>query len=85
MPEVKFDIPEGLLLSLNESASEFSHDVRLFSALHLFKLHKLSLGKAAELAGMNKYDFMLKLSENEIPVVDYDPEELDRELDRFKI
>lgn len=84
MPEIKFNISNELLLSLNESVDELSRDVRLFSAMHLFKLHKLSIGKAAELAGINKYEFMLKLSENNIPVVDYDPSELDTELNRFQ-
>ena len=82
MPEI--NISNELLLSLNESVDELSRDVRLFSAMHLFKIHKLSIGKAAELAGINKYGFMLKLSENDIPVVDYDPSELDTELNRFQ-
>ena len=84
MPEIRFDVSDDLLLSLNENTSELSRDVRLFSAMYLFKLHKLSIGKAAELAGINKFEFMVKLSENDIPVVDYDHSELDTELNRFQ-
>ena len=47
MASVQFEIPEEILHALNESVTEFTLQMRLFTALQLFKKHKLSLGKAA--------------------------------------
>lgn len=84
MASVRFEIPEEILYALNESVTEFTLQMRLFTALQLFKNHKLSLGKAAELAGMNKDQFILELDRNEVPLIDYNPDELEEEMARFE-
>jgi predicted HTH domain antitoxin len=45
-----------------------------------FQEKLLSLGKATELSGLSKWDFIEYLSENGVPVVDYDDVEIDREF-----
>ena len=50
-------------------------------ALEYYKAKVLSLGKAAEFSGLSKWDFIDYLSENEIPVVDHDENELFREFE----
>jgi predicted HTH domain antitoxin len=80
---INFEIPKDILNSLNASADEFVAQMRLFAALHLFKTHKLTLGKAAELAGINKEHFVLELDRHEIPLIDYDANELVLELGAF--
>ena len=52
-------------------------------AIKLYDDEVLSLGRAAELAGMNRIDFMNLLGEMGIPVVRYAPGELQEELKRF--
>jgi predicted HTH domain antitoxin len=84
MTNVRFEIPEEILYTLNESLSEFTSQVRLFTALQLFNRHKLSLGKAAVLAGLDREQFMVELDRYEIPMIDYDPDELEEELKRFE-
>ena len=81
--EICFTIPEDILNSLNQNINEFTRQSRLFTALHLFKTHKLSFGKAAELAGISKDDFLIELDKNEIDFIAYDPSELEAELERF--
>jgi len=81
---VRIEIPEEILYALNENITEFTLQMRLFTALQLFKKHKLSLGKASNLAGMDKDQFMLELDRNEIPLIDYNPDELKEELARFE-
>jgi predicted HTH domain antitoxin len=44
----------------------------------------LSLGRAAELSGLSKWDFIEYLSDNDVPVVDYDQDEIIRELEAAK-
>ncbi|MEA3385444.1 MAG: UPF0175 family protein [Thermodesulfobacteriota bacterium] len=46
-----------------------------------FKEKVLSLGKVAELSGLSKWDFIEYLSDNDVPVVDYDQDEITRELE----
>lgn len=81
--EIKFEISEKILNSLNQSSSEFTEQSRLFTALYLFKKHKLTFGQAAELAGLPKVYFLAELEKNEIDFIDYDPGELKEELKRF--
>ena len=83
LQKVSFSVPEQIIFSLNENINEFTDNVRLFSALQFFKMHKLSLGKAAELANMDKYVFIQQLGRFKIPVIDYEPDELEKELERF--
>ena len=52
---------------------------KLAVAIYLYLCKKISLGKAAELAGMSKWDFMELLSRLGIPIVNYPPEELEDE------
>jgi len=82
--QISFEISEGILEVLNESRDQFVRQVRLFTALQLFKSHKLSIGKAAELAGMSKDRFLIELDNHTIALIDYEPAELEQELERFE-
>lgn len=81
--EVRFEIPEDILDNLNQNMNEFTQQLRLSTALQLLRNHKLSFGKAAELAGISRDDFLLELDKNEIDFISYDPSELEAELERF--
>jgi len=56
-------------------------DSRRFLALHYYADHVLSLGKAAKLADMNLWDFTAFLSQNNVPVIDLDADELAAEYE----
>jgi predicted HTH domain antitoxin len=73
---ISFSIKENLLLSLRESQEEFTQDLRFLSALMLYRKNRLSLGKAAELAGCSKLDFIEKLKLENEPVFDYNADEM---------
>ncbi len=77
-------VPSEILLFLNKDINEFSLDMKLYTAMQLFREHKLSLGKAAELALMDKTKFMYHLNQNKISVIDYNPNELQNELNVFE-
>lgn len=51
-------------------------------AIKLYEAGRVSLGKAAEIAGYSKRAFIELLSQQQIPVVNYSPEELEREVTR---
>lgn len=81
MTELKLNIPEDILYTLNETKSGFVKMMKLYAAMELYKEQKLSMGKAAELAEMNKTDFMFKLGEYGIPVINYDVDDFLEEVE----
>ncbi|MBI4746687.1 MAG: UPF0175 family protein [Deltaproteobacteria bacterium] len=81
---MEFSVTEDILLALNEKPAEFLKDMRTFAAIKFFEIGKLSLGKAAELAEMNKLDFMELLSKHRISVYNYPPEELEEDLNNIQ-
>ncbi len=81
--QISFEIPVGLLHTLNQSQDEFAAQVRLWTAMQLFQARKLTLGQAIELAALSHDQFLLELDRRQIPLIDYDPAELENELTRF--
>ncbi len=82
--EIYFQIPLNILSSLNQNKDEFVRQSRLYTAIELFKAHKLSSGQAAKLAGMGQFEFWMELGKLKIPLIDYEPAELEAELEAFK-
>lgn len=52
-------------------------------AVHLFDEEQISLGKAAQLAGMDRVEFARHLAQLNIPVIRTDAGELERDLAAF--
>lgn len=73
---VSFTVNDDILLALRENAQEFTRDMRFFSALTWYRKNKLSLGKAAELAGYSKLDFIERMKLENEPIFDYDEQEI---------
>ncbi len=48
------NVSDSIIMALNENKDDFLMKMKLFTAVEYFKEEKLSLGKAAELADMNK-------------------------------
>ena len=69
-----------ILASLKVGINDLIQYMRLTASIAYFQDKKLSLGKAAELAGMNRLSFMDILSRQGIVIFDYDESELRTEL-----
>lgn len=76
MIDISFSVKEDILFSLQETQEEFTKEVLLLSALLFYRKGKLSLGKAAELAGYNRMDFIQKLQEEQEYLFDYSETEM---------
>ncbi len=63
MCEVTMTIPAHSLLALNLAPEQMGDELRLAAAIKLYEVGRLSSGAAAELAGVPKPLFMLKLGE----------------------
>lgn len=73
---ISFSVKADILLSLKENAEEFTQNLRFLSALMLYRKNRLSLGKAAELAGYTKLDFIDKLKSENEAVFDFNEQEM---------
>jgi prevent-host-death family protein len=58
-------------------------DVHVAVAVRLYQNDIVSLGRAASIAAMSTSEFINRLAALNIPVVNYSPEELDREIASF--
>lgn len=81
---ISFPVNQGILTSLKETKDEFTRDVLLLSAILFYRKRKLSLGKAAELAGYSKVDFIQKLQSEKEYIFDYSDAEIDDIFDDVK-
>ncbi|SLM30429.1 conserved hypothetical protein [Desulfamplus magnetovallimortis] len=75
--DISFPIKENILLSIKGTKDEFTNEVKYLSALYFYRKGRLSLGKAAELAGYTKIDFIEKLQKEKEHIFDYNEEEID--------
>jgi predicted HTH domain antitoxin len=74
-------LPGEIRQMLNRTPEELARDVRLYSALMLFRLGKLSSGAAAEMAGLPRVVFLDLCAEYDIPVTQITGEDLRREIE----
>jgi predicted HTH domain antitoxin len=65
---ITIDFPSDILLALNENENEFKKNIKISLAIRLYQLEKLTIGKAAQLCGLSRFDFETLLSENGIPI-----------------
>lgn len=80
MAMMTIEVPDKLLAELKRSPEEVSRDVRLAAAIEWFRRGLVSQGKAAELAGVARADFIDELAARRIPVVAVDLNELRAEI-----
>lgn len=73
-------VPDEVRSMLNRTPEEFTGDVRLYAALMLFWLGKLSSGAAAELAGLPRVMFLDRCVDYRLPVSNVTSADLQQEL-----
>lgn len=74
--EVKIQIPQEVIINLHKSAKDVVEDIKQQAAIRYYKKRVLSLGKASELAGMNRLEFIDYLRFNDEVIFDCTEEEL---------
>ena len=75
MCRVAVDIPEEVLFDIKMSEADAGAFARQLVAIGLYVQKKVSLGYAAQVAEMQKADFMRLLGENQISIFRFDNEE----------
>lgn len=81
MERIILEIPEEVLISLKETPSELSRDIRMLAAVKFYQMGKLSSGRAAQLAGVSRISFLQALSLYGASIFDLTPEELKQDIE----
>lgn len=72
--------PDDLLRSLQETPEEFEAEARLLLAVKLFELGRISTGRAVELAGLPRTEFLGALHRFKVSPFSDDADELSRDV-----
>jgi predicted HTH domain antitoxin len=80
MQTLSIPYSDDLLLSTGQSKETLEQHLRFLLAVKLFELGRLSAGKAAQLCGMGKLQFMEEIGRMDIPVINLDDIQIQDEL-----
>jgi predicted HTH domain antitoxin len=83
-PETKqavISYPAGIPQILKLSEREFANEIRFLAAAKLFELGRLTSGKAARLAEMDRVTFLYELGRIGVPAINLRDEEIDAEIE----
>jgi predicted HTH domain antitoxin len=78
--ELKIKYPVGFEHAVHMTKEEMEQHIRLMAALKMFELGKISSGKAAELAGMSRAEFLEACGRYRISIFNYPDEEIGEEI-----
>lgn len=84
MASVTIQIPDELPSSLHRLPSELEQDVKLAAAIDWYRQGLISQGRAAEIAGVPRADFLEALAERKVDIVQVEPDELEQEAKRAR-
>lgn len=63
---IAVDVPESVLLAERTDERAFAQELRMLASVKLYELGRLSSGRAAELAGMSRVEFLLALERYQV-------------------
>lgn len=82
MATVTLDLPPDVFSALRKSPAEFVREMRIAAAIYWYSRGEVSQGKAAEVAGMTRVEFLDELARRKVDAFVVDEDDLRRELER---
>ena len=80
MKTVPIQLPETVFSALRKNTEEFVQEMRIAAAVKWYELGEISQGKAAEIAGLTRAEFINALSRYRVDFMQYTTEELTEEI-----
>ena len=81
MTTITIEVPDDAFSALRRSPEEFAREMRLAAAIHWYSRGSISQGKAAEIAGLDRTDFLFALAHAEVDAFQVTAEELKEEVE----
>jgi predicted HTH domain antitoxin len=81
MATLIIEYPDELLVSLKETKEGLTRELKLAAAVKLYEIGKLSSGKAAKLAGMDRVSFLKTLGKYRVSISTVEEVEEDVRVD----
>ena len=77
---LNIEVESDILLTFNQKPKEFSNELKFWAAVSMYWFDKISLARAASLAGYHRYDFEKLLSKLNLPISKLTDEDAEKEI-----
>lgn len=81
MTTVTIDLPDTVFSALRLAPNEFVREMRIAAAVQWYAQEKISQEKAAEVAGLNRVEFLEELHRRKVPAIQVTLDELKNEIE----
>ena len=88
MLSITLDVPKEIAVPLSVSgynSEKLTKEARELIAVSFFERSILSLGQAAKIAELHMWDFIQLLNQKDIPIAEYEDEEIQQELSTVEL
>ena len=80
MTPITVNLPDTAFSALRKTPDEFAQEMRIAAAIKWYEIEQISQGKAAEIAGLSRAEFIQALSRYRVSTLQYTEADLAREL-----
>ncbi|MBD2418565.1 UPF0175 family protein [Anabaena cylindrica FACHB-243] len=80
MTTLSIELPDSVFSTLGKEPDELAREMKIAAAVKWYELGEISQGKAAEIAGLNRIEFMNILIRYKVSPFQYTAEELAEEI-----
>lgn len=80
MTQLTLEMPESAFAAMHKDPKEFTRELRIAAAVKWYELELLSQGRAAEIAGLTRAEFITVLGQYKVSPFQYTAEEVLEDL-----